>query len=748
MPAESLAVSPKAGLTTTIDGAQARPALKLPVVPPAVAATVEGALNSYTQVFFARSPALGLALLAATLVVPRVGLWGLAGVLLANAIAVALQMDKEAVRGGLLGYNALLVFMALGGAVSELSAGALTLGLGAAVLVVLTHVALSGALSYHLRLPALSLPFVFVAWVVMAVAPHLAGVLGVQAAAPLLNATSTGPVTGFLSALGAVFFTPLWPAGLVVFLGLVAYSRIAAVHAVIGYAVALFVESVVFAGAMPDAARAFIGFNFIMTAVALGGIFYVPGRASLVVAAGGAFGCGLASVALAAWLAPLGLSLLALPFNLVTLLVLYALAQRPAEAAPRPVAFTGVSPEEALHYDRTRVQRFRTHLPVPLRPPFRGAWVCTQGNDGEHTHRGAWRHGLDFEVQDDQGRRHTGSGAEVTDWHCYRLPVVAMAAGTVVKVIDGLPDNAVGTVDTRHNWGNLVLVQHAPRVFSMVAHLSPGSIKVVEGQPVAAGAALGLCGNSGRSPMPHLHVQLQATPVVGDPTIPMAFHGVQVDGVADVPFVAVEHLPQRGQTLQALTRTVPMGQVFDWEPGDRFELTVFRDLEPTGETSRTEPVVAEVDLLGAKSLYSAERDARLWYENRGDVFVVYDYQGPRDSGLFAAYCALTKVPLVEAVRLGWTDHLNPRRLGRAGLAWFADALHAFGGKAEQAVIYRAARSGEHLRVHGLGRPGRWQRSVATEAVLTPGVGVKRLTAVVGGRRLVVDWARAAEGGPR
>ena len=52
MPAESLA-APNGGLTTTVDGAQARPALRLPALPPAVAATVEGALNSYTQVLFA-----------------------------------------------------------------------------------------------------------------------------------------------------------------------------------------------------------------------------------------------------------------------------------------------------------------------------------------------------------------------------------------------------------------------------------------------------------------------------------------------------------------------------------------------------------------------------------------------------------------------------------------------------------------------------------------------------------------------
>lgn len=122
------------------------------------------------------------------------------------------------------------------------------------------------------------------------------------------------------------------------------------------------------------------------------------------------------------------------------------------------------------------------------------------------------------------------------------------------------------------------------------------------------------------------------------------------------------------------------------------------------------------------------------------MFVVYDYQGPRNTGLFAAYCALAKVPLaLTPPRLGWTDHLNPRRLGLASVAWFADALHAFFGAADQAIRFEAYREGAHIVVRGLARPRTFQQPVATEAILVPGRGVARLSAVVGDRTLDVTW---------
>lgn len=53
------------------------------------------------------------------------------------------------------------------------------------------------------------------------------------------------------------------------------------------------------------------------------------------------------------------------------------------------------------------------------------------------------------------------------------------------------------------------MIEHAPGIYSLSAHLRQGSILVKAGQAVSAGQKIGECGNSGNSSEPHLHFHLQ-----------------------------------------------------------------------------------------------------------------------------------------------------------------------------------------------------------------------------------------------
>ncbi|MCO4773630.1 MAG: urea transporter, partial [Deltaproteobacteria bacterium] len=708
------------------------PAAPVPRVPAWARDAVSTILASYSQVLFSRSPLVGALVMAATFVVPEVGIVGLLGVLVSSGVSLALGLDREGVTSGVLGYNALLVFL-LVGALLDRSPAFWALSGALSMAVVLCHVALSSALHRHLRLPALSLPFVLVGWVALLAVPSIRG-MAVRTSAPALALPAfPGPeaLDTFLRSLGAIFFQPHWVAGTLVLVAMLLWSRIAVVHALVGFGVAVLAQDVLFS--FPQGfVHSYVGFNFIMTAVALGGIFYVPGPASMVLAAAGSLVCGLVSVATLGVLAPVGLPVLALPFNATLLPVLYALGQRRAGARPRPVDFITGSPEDNLHYYRTRVARFRSELPVRMRLPVRGSWVVTQGNDGEHTHQGPWRHGLDLEVTGARGERHMGTGEQLADWLCYRLPVLAPAAGTVVQVVDGLPDTPIDAVDLENNWGNLVLIQHAPQVYSLLAHLSPGTLEVVPGQIVRAGQAVGRVGASGRSPVPHLHVQLQATPVLGDPTIPLEFHDV-IASEGDGHVLHSRLLPVEDQRIANLTRCDGLPQLLDLPVGHRlmFEVTV------DGVTQREE-VVSQIDLLGARSLYSPSREARLWFDARGDCWVAVDHVGPRDGALFALYVALARLPLNERAEVTWTDHLNPRRLASNPLAWVRDALAAVLPPAEQPVDYSMSNTAGTVTITGAAEPaGSWQRAVRTEAVLRPGEGIARVRVQVGAQVLDV-----------
>lgn len=66
-----------------------------------------------------------------------------------------------------------------------------------------------------------------------------------------------------------------------------------------------------------------------------------------------------------------------------------------------------------------------------------------------------------------------------------------------------------------------------------LCHFQNGSIKVKAGDRVTRGQPLGLCGNSGNSSEPHLHIHLQTTPKFGAAKgLPLQFEHYEADGKA------------------------------------------------------------------------------------------------------------------------------------------------------------------------------------------------------------------------
>ena len=92
------------------------------------------------------------------------------------------------------------------------------------------------------------------------------------------------------------------------------------------------------------------------------------------------------------------------------------------------------------------------------------------------------------------------------------------ASGRVVRVIDGIPDNPIGQENLKDRWGNLVMLEHTVGLYTLYCHLTPGSIRGKKKESVSTGQTLGRVGNSGRSPVPHLHFQCQRSPEIGAPT--------------------------------------------------------------------------------------------------------------------------------------------------------------------------------------------------------------------------------------
>lgn len=165
----------------------------------------------------------------------------------------------------------------------------------------------------------------------------------------------------------------------------------------------------------------------------------------------------------------------------------------------------------------SRFMDYRTK--AALRLPFQGDWTVVWGGrtveQNYHAMAKDQRFAYDMVIVKD-GASHTGDGSENEQYHAYGQPLLAPGDGTVVAVVDGVPDNVPGKMNPAKPAGNHVVIDHGNEEFSLVAHFKPGTLRVKVGQAVKAGDLLGLCGNSGNSSEAHLHHHLQNAPGFGE----------------------------------------------------------------------------------------------------------------------------------------------------------------------------------------------------------------------------------------
>jgi len=172
------------------------------------------------------------------------------------------------------------------------------------------------------------------------------------------------------------------------------------------------------------------------------------------------------------------------------------------------------------------------HPQLPeIGPPLAGKrWVAINGCcEAGGAHRGSglaangWiyygqRFAIDWMRLDDAGRLVHGDPADVHNYSCYGVDVLAVANGTVVQVLDALGDQPPGqlpdpkTMTVENVLGNHVILDLGAGVYAFYAHMEKGSIRVAEGQHVKRGDVLGKLGNSGNTSAPHLHFHLMEGP--------------------------------------------------------------------------------------------------------------------------------------------------------------------------------------------------------------------------------------------
>jgi urea transporter len=620
-------------------------------------------VNSYTQIFFSNNRIFALILMVVSFFDFWAGMSGLIAIIVSNTMAYLVGFNRLNIKKGYYGFNSLLVGLALGVYYQPGLEFFIVLVFSSMLTLFLTLM-LEGVIGKY-GLPFLSISFLLATWLVSLAtrqftALHvsergiymtnemfaLGGHRMVESYNWLTNLGIPGSVRLYFTSLGAIFFQYHLFAGILVAIGLLIYSRIAFILSLVGFFSAY--TYYIFIGADIQAlTSSYIGFNFILTSIAIGGFFIVPSRWSYLWVI---LLTPLISIILTSTnviFSIFQLSVYSLPFNIVVLVFLYSLKFRERfYDKPQLVAYQQYSPEKNLYSQVNYKARFGKSLFFPFVLPFWDEWKVTQGHNGKFTHQGDWRHAWDFEVTDVDGLTYSGAGNKPEDYYAYGKPVIAPADGTVEEIVDGVDENEIGKVDLEHNWGNTIILRHADQLYSKLSHLKKESFKVAVGEAVKKGQVLASCGNSGRSPVPHVHFQIQATPYIGSKTLdyPINHYILHKAGIFELRSYDA---PENNCLVSNISKNNSLEKAFHFIPGQEFRLSITQP----GEKEFQEDWEVQVDAVNNMFIFCGKSKSRAYFRNDGDIHYFTHFEGNKSSLLFKFFLGAYKI------MLGYYDNL-------------------------------------------------------------------------------------------
>lgn len=609
---------------------------------------------SYSQVFFSDNRWFALLLGIASFVDPYTGLGGLLSVLFAVVLARLLGFNPLLIRNGTYTFNVLLVGLAMGFYFSFNFAFLIILLL-ASFLTLMASAWMASSFAAK-RIPFLSLPFILGIWIVLLstrafqtikLSERTAGRLfhwGSLAGAPLLSiyykASAFIPhlVVIYFKSIGAVFFQYNIISGLLITTGLLLCSRIAFSLSVIGFVCGyLFCYFIQYN--MSELEYSYIGFNFILTSIAIGGFFFVPSNRSYLLAIISAPLVVLLISGLGNVLISYTLPLYSLPFSLVVILVVYVMENRYTTSKLHLVVYQKYSPEKTLYAFRNSMERFKNDTYVHIHLPYFGEWVVSQGHSGGITHTDDFRHAWDFVISDENKKTYRLPGMEVTDFYCYDKPVLAPAPGQIVAIEDGVDDNSIGDANVEKNWGNTIIIKHSEFLYSKLSHIKKDSFKVKLWDYIKKGDVLALCGNSGRSPEPHIHFQLQSTAYLNARTIDYPICYYLANEAGKYNFHSFEN-PREGETVLKITPTPLISRAFHFIPGMKMNFEVKRDNETTEENWEVFS-----DSANQPYIYCKTTDSIAFFTNNETLHYFTSFKGDKNSLLYYFYLGANKIIL-------------------------------------------------------------------------------------------------------
>lgn len=331
---------------------------------------IDWVLRGIAQVVFQNNPVSGAVILAAIFYNSWIyGIACLFGTIISTATAMLFKADKGLIKAGLFGFNGALIAIALVAYTSpDFTIGNppnLHLWIYIVLCAAFTSVILPafGAILGPHKVPGLTIPFVLATWFFLGALLQFSTIDVSNALKPMSPSDFTGPTPtytwmtwfhGITMGIAEIFFQDNWMTGVLILIGIAINTRVGALMALMGSTLA--VAGAVFYGAHDDAIRdGLFGYNAALTAMALGGMFYVLNLAAFVYTVIGVLVTARVWASLGVFLEPSGMPVLTSAFVFVTWLMLLA---KEGFASLIPVApADATTPEENLARYRARQKR-------------------------------------------------------------------------------------------------------------------------------------------------------------------------------------------------------------------------------------------------------------------------------------------------------------------------------------------------------------------------------------------------------
>ena len=600
--------------------------------------------HSYSNILFLRSTKIGVILFCLTLCNLNVFFAGLISII-SLYLFIYLTNQKVSIQENIFIYNSLLWSMGMGYFFKLNFTVVLLIAIGTVFTFLMTTIL--NLFFNRFNVPLFSLPFALVS-----TCTYIASLKYTQLFSLTHYSYDTifgidtsnllpSVLDSFFIACGYIFFTPNVIIGMIIFGIILFCSRILAFCAVFAFIIGLGLKSLLI-NDLSVLLSDYYNFNYILTGMSLGGIYFRTSIKTLLIIA---VSVSITMLSIDLFVGISGNSIVfTLPFNLAVIMMIFALQ----------INFFGKkhyklkeTPEQSLSLSAINQSRF--HIDdIVVGLPIVGSAQVLQAFDGEWTHKGAWRHAYDF-IRVENNKSFVNSGVDVTDYYVYGSIVVSPIEGWVVDIVDYIPDNTVGTVNSTNNWGNYVIIQSKAGFSVELSHLIPYSVKVVKGQYVAYQQEIALVGNSGYSTYPHLHMHVQLSPFIGGETYPFYLNFY----LNDRGYVDFNGKLNINDNLQSIPINYTYLSKFLFALNNSYVFAVYKNDKKVEDFSVR--VCRSNDSLGLT--YLADNDGnKLFFKEERGVMYFYEYEFHKESYLKYIYLAMPRVILTD-IDYKWVEDI-------------------------------------------------------------------------------------------